>query len=163
MRPIAEQHVPPTPNNFHVWFKYALGTPPELKRTIDILVANKRKFDAATNRDLYTTYVGSKGTDEAVAYHVSQQLHAVLASAQQFLNTAIADNRTQMEAISEVADRSEAGVDPRLLVETPDERAWQGRDARGQARSQFTEKVARARRDPRIRCRNRKSGRGPTR
>jgi diguanylate cyclase len=118
MRAVAEQRVPPTPQNFHVWFKYALGTPIELKRTIDILVANKRKFDPATNRDLYTTYVGSKGTDEAVAHHVSQQLHSVLESAQQFLNTAIADNRTQIDAISQVADRSEAGVDPRLLVQT---------------------------------------------
>lgn len=118
MRAVTEQRVPPTPANFHVWFKYALGTPVELKRTIDILIANKRKFDAATNRDLYTTYVGSKGTDDAVAHHVSQQLHTVLASAKQFLNTAIADNRTQMRAISDVADRSEAGVDPRVLVET---------------------------------------------
>ena len=118
MRAVTKQRVPPTPQNFHVWFKYALGTPVELKRTIDTLVANKRKFDAATNRDLYTTYVGSKGTDDAVAHQVSQQLNSVLASAQQFLNTAIADNRTQIEAISEVAGRSEAGVDPRLLVKT---------------------------------------------
>ena len=118
MHAVTRQRVPPTPQNFHVWFKYALGTPVELKRTIDILVANKRKFDAATNRDLYTTYVGSKGTDDAVNHQVSQQLHSVLESAQQFLNTAIADNRTQIAAINEVADRSEAGVDPRLLVET---------------------------------------------
>jgi len=118
MSAVTAQRIPPTPQNFHVWFKYALGTPVELKRTIDILVANKRKFDPATNRDLYTTYVGSKGTDDAVAHQVSQQLHSVLASAQQFLNTAIADNRTQIEAISEVAGRSEAGVDPRVLVET---------------------------------------------
>jgi diguanylate cyclase len=118
MRGVTAQRVPPTPDNFHVWFKYALGTPVELKRTIDILVANKRKFDHATNRDLYTTYVGSRGTDEAVAHHVSQQLHTVLASAKQFLNTAIDDNRTQMRAISDVAGQSEAGVDPRALVET---------------------------------------------
>jgi diguanylate cyclase len=118
MAAITEQRVPPTPHNFHVWFKYALGTPVELKRTIDILVANKRKFDAATNRDLYVTYVGSKGTDEAVAHQVSQQLHTVLASAQQFLSTAIADNRSQMQAINDVADQSEAGVDPHVLVET---------------------------------------------
>ncbi len=118
MGAIGEQRVPPTPHNFHVWFKYALGAPVELKRTIDILVANKRKFDAATNRDLYVTYVGSKGTDEAVAHQVSQQLHAVLASAQQFLSSAIADNRSHIEAISNVADRSEIGTDPRLLIET---------------------------------------------
>jgi len=29
MRAIAEQRVPPTPHNFHVWFKYALGAPVE--------------------------------------------------------------------------------------------------------------------------------------
>jgi diguanylate cyclase len=118
MRGITEQRVPPTPHNFHVWFKYALGAPVELKRTVNILIAQKRKFDAVTNRDLYTTYVGTKGTDEAVAHKVSQQLHDVLGSAQQFLNTAIADNRTQIEAISNVADRSEIGTDPRLLIET---------------------------------------------
>jgi diguanylate cyclase len=140
MRAVTEQRVPPTPQNFHVWFKYALGTPAELKRTIDILVANKRKFDAATNRDLYTTYVGSKGTDEAAAYQVSQQLHAVLASAQQFLNTAIADNRTQMEAISEVADRSEAGVDPRLLVETLMNELGKAATRAAKLETQFTEK-----------------------
>ncbi len=117
MGSMVEQRVPPTPHNFHVWFKYALGSSADLKRTIDILVGNKRKFDAATSRDLYTTYVGAKGTDEAVAHDVSQQLHEVMESARQFLATAITDNRTQIAAISEVAERSEAD-DPRLLIET---------------------------------------------
>ena len=31
MGAITTQRVPPTPHNFHVWFKYALGTPVELK------------------------------------------------------------------------------------------------------------------------------------
>ena len=53
MQSMAEQRVPPTPNNFHVWFKYTLGTPPVLKRAIDILIGNKRKFDAHTNREIY--------------------------------------------------------------------------------------------------------------
>jgi diguanylate cyclase len=140
MSAVTAQRVPPTPQNFHVWFKYALGSPIELKRTIDILVANKRKFDPATNRDLYTTYVGSKGTDEAVAHQVSQQLHSVLASAQQFLNTAIADNRTQIEAISEVAGRSEAGVDPRVLVETLMNELGKAATRATKLEAQFTEK-----------------------
>jgi diguanylate cyclase len=118
MQAIAAQRVPPTPNNFHVWFKYALGAPPELKRTIDILIGNKRKFDRATNSELFVTYVGSKGSDDAVAYNVSQQLHAVMKSAREYLAAAISDNRTQMEAISQVADQRDAGVDPKLLVET---------------------------------------------
>jgi diguanylate cyclase len=41
-----------------------------------------------------------------------------MSSAKQFLNTAIADNRTQMAAINDVSERSEAGVDPKLLIES---------------------------------------------
>jgi diguanylate cyclase len=118
IRSMAEQRVPPTPNNFHVWFNYVLGTPPVLKRAIDILIGNKRKFDAGTNREIYSNYVGSKAADEAVAYNVSQQLHSVMTSAKQFLATAIADNRTQMAAINDVSERSEAGLDPKVLIES---------------------------------------------
>ena len=119
MRLMAEQRVPPTPNNFHVWFKYCLGSSPELKRTIDILIGNKRKFDAATNHDLFATYAGSHVVaEDAVVNDASQQLHSVMTSAKQFLTTAIADNRTQMRAISDVTERTEAGFDPRSLVES---------------------------------------------
>jgi diguanylate cyclase len=45
LRFMAQQRVPPTPNNFHLWFKYSLGVPADLKRAIDILIGNKRKFD----------------------------------------------------------------------------------------------------------------------
>jgi diguanylate cyclase len=115
---MADHRVPPTPDNFHVWFNYTLGTPPELKRAIDILIGNKRKFDAHTNREIHASYVGTKAADEAVAYEVSQQLHSVMASARHFLATAIADNRTQMAAINDAAERTEAGVDPKHLVES---------------------------------------------
>jgi diguanylate cyclase len=114
---MAQQRVPPTPNNFHVWFKYSLGTSPILKRAIDILIGNKRKFDAQTNQGLFATYVGTQGADGVSVNNVSQQLHSVMESAKQFLTTAIADNRSQMQAISDVADQTEAG-DPKLLVES---------------------------------------------
>jgi len=140
MGSLTEQHVPPTPHNFHVWFKYALGTPAELKRTINILIAQKRKFDSATNRDLYSTYVSSDGADEAVAQQVSQQLHDVLATAQQFLNSAIADNRSQIAAISEVADRSETETDPRLLVQTLMEELSRAATRATRLEAQFVEK-----------------------
>ncbi len=116
LRSMSQQRVPPTPNNFYLWFQYSLGTSSDLKRAIDILIGNKRKFDATTNRDLFETYVGSDAAGGVVS-NASQQLQSVMASAKQFLTVAIADNRSQMQAISEVADQSEAGVDPKLLVE----------------------------------------------
>jgi diguanylate cyclase len=118
LRLMSQQRVPPTPNNFHLWFKYSLGVSSDLTRSIDILIGNKRKFDAITNRDLFITFIGSHSTETAAANNVSEQLHSVMSSAKQFLTTAISDNRSQMRAISDVADRSEAGVDPKFLVES---------------------------------------------
>ena len=118
MQSMAQQRVPPTSKNFQVWFKYSLDTPSDLKRTIGILIGNKRKFDAATNHDLFESYIGSRASDAAVAYDVSQQLHSVMASAKQFLATAIADNQTQIQVISDVADQTKAGVDPKPLVQS---------------------------------------------
>ena len=116
LRSMSQQCVPPTPNNFHLWFKYSIGTSSDLKRAIDILVGNKRKFDATTCHDLFATYIGSHSAAGVAAN--SQQLQSVMASARRFLTVAAADNRSQIRAISDVAGRSEAGVDPKLLVES---------------------------------------------
>jgi diguanylate cyclase len=117
MGAMAKQRVPPTPNNYHLWFKYSLGASSDLKRTIDILISNKRKFDKATNQDLFASYVGSQAAEAAVVHQVSQQLHGVMDSAKNYLTAAIADNRTQMQAMDEVADQSQKGVDPKALIE----------------------------------------------
>jgi len=113
---MAEFQVPPTPINFAVWFHYGLGTLTDLKRAIDILIGNKRKFDVATMRDLFSTYIDSSPTDQTMANNVSQQLMSVMTDAKSFLTAAIVDNRTQMRAIGEVAGRAEAGADPKLLI-----------------------------------------------
>jgi diguanylate cyclase len=113
MRFMSQQRVPPTPDNFHLWFNYAVGVPSDLKRAMDILIGNKRRFDAATSHDLFATYIGVPAADNSTA---NSQLHSVMDSARQFLTTAIADNRSQIRSMNDVADRSEVGVDPKLLV-----------------------------------------------
>jgi diguanylate cyclase len=112
-RLMSQHRVPPTPNNFSVWFSYATGTSPALRKTIDILVANRRKFDSATNRDLYVTYINplSDGDD------VPEQLQGVISSAKQFLATAISDNRTQIEALGDASSECQAASDPRPIIE----------------------------------------------
>lgn len=117
MRTMAQHRVPPTPNNFHLWFKYSLGQASDLKRALGILISNKRKFDKATNQALYETYIGGQGTEAAVVHKVSQQLHGVMDSAKGYLTAAIADNRTHIEAIDGVAGDTTNGVDPKLLIE----------------------------------------------
>ena len=60
IRSMSQQSVPATPSNFAVWFNYAMGASPALRKTIDILIGNKRKFDASINHELYVTYVGAR-------------------------------------------------------------------------------------------------------
>jgi diguanylate cyclase len=48
--------VPPTPENYAVWYAYATGLLPELKRTLDILMSNNQEFTPALNAELYNRF-----------------------------------------------------------------------------------------------------------
>lgn len=115
MRSMSQNAVPFTPSNFSVWFNYALGAAPALRRTIDILLDNKRKFDAKINHDLYVTYIDPR--PEFAAADLPDQLRGVVTSARAFLDTAVADNRTQMQALGEVSSNVRADSDPRPIIE----------------------------------------------
>jgi diguanylate cyclase len=112
VRSMAEQRIPPTPTNFAVWFQYFAGSHDDLRNAIDLLIDHNRPFDIRTNQDLFETYVAP----QAAAVGTSERLHALMGAAKEFLATAIADNHSQMQAISEVADQGKAGVDPKALV-----------------------------------------------
>jgi diguanylate cyclase len=113
-RLMAQHGVPPTPDNFSVWFYYVSGASLTLKKTMDILIANKRKFDSAVNRDLYITYVNPHSSTSG---DFPEQLRGVIASAKDFLATAISDNRTQMETLDEVSSQCKPTADPRPIIE----------------------------------------------
>lgn len=113
-RLMVQHGVPPTPDNFSVWFYYVSGASLTLKKTIDILIANKRKFDSATNRDLYITYVNPHSSTSG---DFPEQLRGVIDSAKDFLATAISDNRTQMETLGEVTSQCKPTADPRPIIE----------------------------------------------
>src|SRR5580658_6376387 len=99
---MAQHRVPPTPDNFSVWFYYAMGGSLTLKKTVDILIANKRKFDSVINRDLYVTYVNPH-SDRSTSEDFPEQLRGVIDSAKDFLASAISDSRTQIATLGEVS------------------------------------------------------------
>ncbi len=109
--------VAPTPSNYAVWFNYARGTLPELRRVIDILIDGNKRFDSNTSRDLYSTYLGLDGGG-AAGGEIPDQLKSVMTAAKRFVTDAIADNRTQIRAIGDVAEKAESGIDPRSLVKS---------------------------------------------
>nr|QIO37059.1 diguanylate cyclase [Bradyrhizobium sp. 1(2017)] len=111
---MAEQRIAPSPANFAVWYQYFAGGHDDLRNAIDLLIDHNRPFDGRTNRDLFETYVAPQVS--ALVVDTSERLNALMGAASEFLTTAIADNRSQMQAISEVADQGKAGVDPKVLV-----------------------------------------------
>ncbi|OKO78913.1 diguanylate cyclase [Bradyrhizobium sp. NAS80.1] len=111
---MAEQRIAPTPTNFAVWFQYFAGSHDDLRNAIDLLIDHNRPFDVRTNQDLFRTYVAPQVS--AAAIDTSERLHTLMGAAKEFLATAIADNHSQMQAISKVADQGKAGVDPKALV-----------------------------------------------
>ena len=115
-RLMAKHRIAPTPSNFAVWFNYSRGTLPELKRTVDVLLAGRQTFDSATNRELFKTYLAPSSATTMVG-NVPEQLKSVMTAAKQFVTDAISDNRTQIRAIGNVAEQAESGIDPRSLVE----------------------------------------------
>jgi diguanylate cyclase len=117
LRAMSEHAVPATPHNFSVWFNYVMGASPALRKTIDILIAGKRKFDASINRELYVTYIDAQ-SDPTAAANFPDRLRGVIAGAKKFVATAISDSRTQIETLGEVSSQFEATCDPRPIIET---------------------------------------------
>ncbi|MBR0783548.1 GGDEF domain-containing protein [Bradyrhizobium iriomotense] len=114
MRSMAEQRIAPTPVNFAVWYQYFAGSHDDLRNAVDLLIDHNRPFDARTNQNLFETYVAPQVS--AVVADTSERLQTLMGAAKEFLATAIADNHSQMQAISEVADQGKSGVDPKALV-----------------------------------------------
>jgi diguanylate cyclase len=113
---MAEHAVPATPQNFEVWYKFALDDSPELTKLVNILIASKRGFDGATNRSLYLTYVGADPDRDAVHAHVSQQLRAWLSSAREYLAASAEENQGHVAALGGVARQIEQNADPRAII-----------------------------------------------
>ena len=115
MRLMSQQSVPATPTNFAVWFEYSLGNSLPLRKTIDILIAGKRKFDPAINHELYITYVTPQSSPDPLG-DLPEQLSGLIATAQQFLNTAVSDNQTHIKALGEVSSEADGTSDPRTII-----------------------------------------------
>jgi diguanylate cyclase len=115
IRLMSQQSVPATPNNFAVWFEYSMGRSLPLRKTIDILIAGKRKFDPAINHELYVTYVAPHSGPDLLR-DLPEQLSGLIASAQQFLHTAVTDNRTHIKALGAVSSQAEAAADPKPII-----------------------------------------------
>jgi diguanylate cyclase len=108
--------VPPTPDNFAVWFQYVLATDEDFNRTIDIVISNKRKFDKRINCGLVQAVRKLQGQERAVASMVTERLSSVLSQATSYLAKAAADNRAHAQELGGLGSRSELGDNPMTII-----------------------------------------------
>ncbi|MEQ8817167.1 MAG: GGDEF domain-containing protein [Thalassobaculum sp.] len=119
LRHMAVLGIPPTPDNFAVWFAYAGGGDPHLRRTIDILMDNGQEFDEIRNAELHARFVLPTYRTSAVDT-VADDLHAVAGRLSHTVGHAGAGARRYGDALSDASDalvRSEAeDLEVRTLV-----------------------------------------------
>jgi len=73
---MSRHHVPPTPENYAVWYRYAAGDTPELNAEVDRLVKERRTLTAEINTQLYRQFVAEH--DIASIDRVRAELHQIL-------------------------------------------------------------------------------------
>jgi diguanylate cyclase len=89
---MARNDVPPTPENYAVWYAYCAGTNPGLSRSLEILISNKTPFTPERNAEIYEQFF------EVQAYGMAmdtagEQLETAIGQIQNLLDRADADTR----------------------------------------------------------------------
>lgn len=54
---MSRRGVPPTPENYAVWYAYVTGTNGDLRRQVDLLIENDQEFDRFRSQSLFQDYV----------------------------------------------------------------------------------------------------------
>jgi len=54
---MSQLNIPLTPENYHVWYEYTMGSTPELNKTVDKLIKNNSAFTNTINQELYSSYI----------------------------------------------------------------------------------------------------------
>ncbi len=82
MQSMGEFGIVPTPDNFAIWYEYHAGVNPELKRTIDVVISNRRGFDGPALEELHTSFFSNTREQEVLRLTSLN----VMAAAQQVLD-----------------------------------------------------------------------------
>lgn len=115
LRLMHELSVPVIPTNFVVWFCYVLGRSAALRKTIDILRSNNRRFDKAVNRELYGIFLKASGL-RSEDLTISEELDSLLHNLRRDLSNAAAENKAQVRGLTEVGNNLRAR-DPQTALE----------------------------------------------
>ena len=87
---MTEHDIPPTPENYTIWYTYVAGTKPGLVSSLDILISNKTPFTPERNQEIYEQFFDSQSYARKVE-QTSAQLEEALDRVQQLITKAGCD------------------------------------------------------------------------
>ncbi|GAK32364.1 GGDEF domain-containing protein [Iodidimonas nitroreducens] len=74
---LMKQHkIPPTPQNYQIWYSYATGRNQSLKTTIDVLISNSCDFNEDRNAEIAEQYFGS-GRGSREVHEATERLETI--------------------------------------------------------------------------------------
>lgn len=108
--------IPPTPENFTVWYHYYAGELPGLRRAMDILISNRQEFTPDICADLYNRFFGLER--QAVSLRqISTKIESAVSDAIGMLDSANQDARIYGEVLGETAAKLDGGASATLVRE----------------------------------------------
>ncbi len=107
---MALRRIPPTPNNFAVWFAHVAGTHPEISLAIESLDANRSEFTAERNADLYERLLGDlKSLTEM--REAGERISVAATTVMDLLQSAGADTQRYGQTLGEARAAIDTGLD----------------------------------------------------
>jgi diguanylate cyclase len=103
MQSMGEFGIVPTPDNFAIWYEYHAGANPELKRTIDVVISNRRGFDGPALEELHTSFFSNTKEQEVLRLTSLN----VMAAAQQVLDLLDAEKAVDIRGAAACQDPSD--------------------------------------------------------
>ncbi len=97
---MAEQDIPPHPNNFTLWYHYFSSTYPDLEQTLKTLLDSNEGFDEARSASLYQKFFSVSG-ESATVSESARHAEATLAKIVEFLGDAGEDTHHYGETLAD--------------------------------------------------------------
>ncbi|MBC7577741.1 GGDEF domain-containing protein [Tardiphaga sp.] len=94
--------ISPTPDNFAIWYEYHSGKNPNLQRTIDIVISNRRGFDGAALKELHNSFF-STTEEQQVLRQTSLQVMEAAQEVLDLLDVASAEDNLRIPLVDEIA------------------------------------------------------------
>jgi len=125
MESIARLGIPPTPQNYAIWYEYHDGGNPDLRRTLDVLISNRREFDETLLDELYEHFFTS-GRDQQAIRETARRVQETLKAVAEAVSDAGTGADTYGATLRDVSGKMQSAQTPlaplvaRLIEETND-------------------------------------------